>query len=55
VALDQATQEQVWPADHASETLVLPLPETRQNLSIRHAGGGKPWALVQLKAALPRA
>jgi len=54
VALDQATQEQVWPADdHASGTLVLPLPETRQSLSIQHAGGGKPWALVQLKAALP--
>ena len=53
VSLERETREQAWPADRAAGPLELPLPDTQKSLSIQHAGGGKPWALVQVKAALP--
>ena len=48
---DQQT-DLTWPASEPQQ-VGLSLPETRESLSIQQAGSGKPWAMVQVKAALP--
>ena len=42
----------VWPIPDSQE-INLALPKARTSLSIQQAGTGKPWALVQIKAAVP--
>ncbi|MBK6908013.1 MAG: alpha-2-macroglobulin [Rhodocyclaceae bacterium] len=55
--LGSASAEQRWKADGADiRPLSLPWPavhNTADTLSIRHEGTGKPWASVQVRAAMP--
>jgi uncharacterized protein YfaS (alpha-2-macroglobulin family) len=53
VTLDQEAREFAWSAKGEGGRLDLPLPEQRQSLSLRQSGTGQPWALIQVKAALP--
>ena len=48
VSLGRARQVAVWPAP-----VPLRLPAAAAPLSISHAGGGEPWAMVWLSAAVP--
>ena len=52
VSLGQQSTGVTWPANDSQE-INLALPEARTSLSIQQTGTGKPWALVQIKAALP--
>lgn len=53
VSLGPRHEEIRWPQTGQQTSLNLALPDARDVLSIRQNGTGKPWALVQVKAALP--
>jgi uncharacterized protein YfaS (alpha-2-macroglobulin family) len=42
-----------WAASPAGAAFTLPWPPARADLTLRHEGGGAPWALVQSRAAVP--
>jgi alpha-2-macroglobulin len=42
-----------WGKDGHGKTLSFPWPEKTARLSLRHNGGGKPWATVMSLAAIP--
>ncbi|MGQ0621859.1 MAG: alpha-2-macroglobulin family protein [Panacagrimonas sp.] len=50
--LGEARQEHVWNAQ-APTPLDLPWPESADVLKLDHWGSGKPWAIVQSRAAIP--
>ena len=52
IRLGDQKKELNWPANEPQQ-VELELPDTRESLSIQQAGSGKPWAMVQVKAALP--
>jgi len=52
-ALGSTRHELSWTDDPATRSVSLPWPAQRSNLSVTHAGAGKPWVLVQANAALP--
>lgn len=52
IILGDQKAELNWPASEPQQ-VELELPDTPQSLSIQQAGSGKPWAMVQVKAALP--
>jgi alpha-2-macroglobulin len=51
--LGSATRTQQWPAAQPGALASLPWPAQAATLSISHAGGGHPWAIVQSRAAVP--
>jgi uncharacterized protein YfaS (alpha-2-macroglobulin family) len=51
--LADATRSFAWPPEARSGGLDFPWPEGQATLAVRHEGAGKPWAMVQAKAALP--
>ncbi|MGZ3184745.1 MAG: alpha-2-macroglobulin family protein [Telluria sp.] len=54
VALGGKQRKVAWKDEEPSEPAVtLPWPQGTQNLSLRHEGSGKPWAVVQSLAAIP--
>jgi hypothetical protein len=42
-----------WGRKKSGETLFFPWREGREKLSLRHQGGGKPWAGITATAAIP--
>ena len=48
-----ASRTAEWPREHDAAQLDLPWKDGRADLSVKHTGGGKPWAMVRATAALP--
>jgi uncharacterized protein YfaS (alpha-2-macroglobulin family) len=53
VRLGSAAKQAIWQAAEAPKRQLLPWPDARAELQLRHQGGGKPWVAVQSLAALP--
>ncbi|HMU85342.1 MAG TPA: hypothetical protein PKC35_18505, partial [Leptospiraceae bacterium] len=51
-SLGDQTRKLDWSKARGGD-LILPWPANRTNLSVRHDGAGKPWALLQSRAAIP--
>lgn len=51
--LADATQSFAWTPKARSGGLDFPWPTSQASLAVRHEGAGKPWAMLQAKAALP--
>jgi uncharacterized protein YfaS (alpha-2-macroglobulin family) len=51
--LAEATQSFAWTPKARSGGLDFPWPTSQASLAVRHEGAGKPWAMLQAKAALP--
>jgi hypothetical protein len=52
-ALESQQRVYPWTAEEPSGGIEFALPAGREVLSLRQVGAGKPWAMVQVKAALP--
>jgi uncharacterized protein YfaS (alpha-2-macroglobulin family) len=53
VVLGPNGKQSDWAARGTSGSLMHPWPAAAQDLTLRHLGGGKPWATVQSLAAVP--
>jgi uncharacterized protein YfaS (alpha-2-macroglobulin family) len=42
-----------WPTDNKQQVTEFPWQDTTTELTLKHAGAGKPWALIASRAALP--
>jgi alpha-2-macroglobulin len=55
IGLADARREVIWPQPEGGAELAFPLPSGAQELTLAHDGTGRPWALIQSRAALPLA
>ncbi len=46
-------REHVWSSSEKHTSFTLPWPKGEANLSMKHEGTGRPWAMVQSLAAIP--
>jgi hypothetical protein len=53
VSFGGAERDIAWPQSQGPVELEFPWPEAPRALSLMHQGTGRPWALIQSRAALP--
>lgn len=53
VALSKKTETIDWKEIRDKDSVMLAWPEGKEELSVKHNGGGRPWAIVRSLAAIP--
>jgi uncharacterized protein YfaS (alpha-2-macroglobulin family) len=53
VSLEKEKKELSWAEAKKRQEVFFPWPKAKADLSVEHKGAGKPWALLQAKAAIP--